>query len=202
MDIKTLTGIYDSNTYCIDNRLGTLIIDCGIEFDQLKKTLDKSTKPINVLLTHGHFDHVHCAAKLCEYGATIYIHKMDSDRLSQGDLTLNLGRQIESLKNFVEIENDQELNLSGFNIQVICTPGHTQGSVCYVVNGNIFTGDTLFFQDCGRTDLPGGNQAQIEQSLKKLFRLDGELVVYPGHDKTTTIAHEREYFKKQYGLTI
>ena len=76
-------------------------------------------------------------------------------------------------------------------IKVLATPGHTKGGVCYLLKDCIFTGDTLFFCSCGRTDFPGGSSKEIMQSLKRLATLEDSLKVYPGHDRTSTIAFEK-----------
>ena len=86
-----------------------------------------------------------------------------------------------------------ELSLAGLSIRVLETPGHTPGSVCLMTEDAIFSGDTLFEGDCGRTDLPGGNWLQMQNSLKRLGLLEGDYRVYPGHDVSTTLAHERKY---------
>ena len=85
------------------------------------------------------------------------------------------------------------LNLAGLSIRVIRTPGHTQGSVCLLVEDAMFSGDTLFEGSCGRTDLPGGDWAQILQSLKRLKGLSGDYKVYPGHGDATTLSAEQMY---------
>ena len=85
------------------------------------------------------------------------------------------------------------LKLAGLSIRVIRTPGHTQGSVCLLAEDAMFSGDTLFEGSCGRTDLPGGDWAQILQSLKRLKAMDRDYKVYPGHGAATTLAEERMY---------
>lgn len=76
-------------------------------------------------------------------------------------------------------------------IKILQTPGHTRGSVCIIADGNIFTGDTLFREGIGRSDLPGGNSSDLDESLKKLMKMDDDTKVFPGHGRSTTIKHER-----------
>jgi len=91
-------------------------------------------------------------------------------------------------------ENSRNLKLGDNEIKVISTPGHTQGGVCYLLNNIIFTGDTLFRESVGRCDLYGGDFNKIEKSIKeKLFKLDNNITVYPGHGESTDISHEKKY---------
>ena len=83
------------------------------------------------------------------------------------------------------------ITLGESTIRVISTPGHTKGGLCYICDDKIFTGDTLFFCSCGRTDFPGGSSAEILKSLKKIADLKGNLKVYPGHDRVSTLDFER-----------
>lgn len=83
------------------------------------------------------------------------------------------------------------ITLGESKIKVIATPGHTKGGVCYVCDNNVFTGDTMFFCSCGRTDFPGGSSQEIMQSLKKIADLKGDLTVYPGHDRFSSLDFER-----------
>ena len=86
--------------------------------------------------------------------------------------------------------------LSGMSIKVINTPGHTDGGVCFLVGDSLFTGDTLFRRNIGRTDLFGGDSKKIKESLKKLFSIDGNYTVYPGHGDTTNLDAERSFFAR------
>ncbi len=84
------------------------------------------------------------------------------------------------------------ISLGSTEIKVMETPGHTKGGVCYIADQVIFTGDTLFFCSCGRTDFPGGSFSEIKNSLQRLAALNGDYRVYPGHDRATTLAFERQ----------
>ena len=89
------------------------------------------------------------------------------------------------------MQEGTKLTLAGLDITVLHTPGHTLGSVCYRIGGALFTGDTLFQQGFGRTDLPGGDFGALLASLRRLLRMDGDLPVYPGHGPATTLSRER-----------
>jgi glyoxylase-like metal-dependent hydrolase (beta-lactamase superfamily II) len=93
---------------------------------------------------------------------------------------------------FKTVKDGEKLNLCGMSFTVIATPGHTAGGVCYQVEGNLFTGDTLFCESVGRCDLPTGNARQLTESVKKLYALKGDYKVYCGHEEDTTLNHERE----------
>jgi len=191
MEVTTLVGMYDSNTFITSTPKGTLIIDCGADLENITKTLQKHPKPWNLLLTHGHIDHMLNAAPLQKLGAKVYIHTLDAERLTSdrdGDKYKQFG--VEFCPEYTTFEDGDVLKLSGFSIEVIHTPGHTQGSVCFMIEGEMFAGDTLFFEDYGRTDLYGGNFEQMKASLHHLFTLDPDIKVYTGHYRTTTIGHE------------
>ena len=92
------------------------------------------------------------------------------------------------------VNDGDVLSVGNLEIKVIHTPGHTEGGVCYLIDGKLFSGDTLFRECVGRTDLFGGNFKKLSDSIKnKLFKLDGKIEVYPGHGETTTIEHEKKY---------
>ncbi len=131
-----------------------------------------------ILSTHSHFDHNHDNEILVrEFGAKVCAHSRSP------------------IDKAVAIEEGDSLKLGGIQIRVFATPGHTPDSVCYVVPGGIFTGDTLFVGTCGRADLPGSDPKSLFRSLKRLSALQPDTIIYPGHDygatKTSTIEHEK-----------
>ncbi|MBR4765878.1 MAG: MBL fold metallo-hydrolase [Clostridia bacterium] len=151
-----------------------------------------------VLLTHGHFDHILGTRGIqMQYGASVVIHKDDSAMLS--DAALNLAR-INGAENVfnpvtpdIVVDDGDSLFLGGTEIKVIHTPGHTKGSVCYIIEDEktIFSGDTLFCRTVGRTDFPGGSTEELKNSLKKLVALEGDYRVLPGHNRETNLDSER-----------
>ena len=183
-------GFLGTNCYIIsgDNK-SAVVIDPGADFKKLKSVLETSgLKAESVLLTHGHFDHHRAAKEFQETGVKIYLHRADEKLIAYAMRTI----QPVLFTPDVYIDGGQTLELAGLSIDVIHTPGHTPGGVCYYVGGILFSGDTLFHGDTGRTDLKGGNFEQIKDSvLNKLFVLPDETKVYPGHEEETTIGEEK-----------
>ncbi|MDS1271330.1 MBL fold metallo-hydrolase [Lipingzhangella sp. LS1_29] len=170
--------------------------------------------PQAVLLTHGHFDHVWSAAELSDtYDVDVYVHS--ADRVLLHDPTHGLtpdiaaqlsaltgGQQLRPPERIVELDQRDRLDLAGMSIGVEHVPGHTPGSVQYVLPGHLCTGDLLFAGSIGRTDFPGGDHSAILDSLRRVLAThpadaaadgdgDGDTVVLPGHGPRTTLAQER-----------
>lgn len=184
------------NTYFLVNEQtrGAVVIDGGENYNLVKKTEKEYGFKIKaVLLTHAHFDHAGNAKKLQDDGAKIYISEKDEPKLlNGGNLASDFGRKFDFVKADGTFSDGEELTLEGIKIKVIATPGHTDGSVTFMVDNALFTGDTLFLESVGRTDFPTGDRAQLVNSVKKLFALNGDYTVYPGHEEFTTLSHERE----------
>ncbi len=190
------TGLLHVNSYFLVNENNqAVVIDCGENYKKIKQAeSDNGFKIQAVLLTHAHFDHSGCAKKLQDDGAKIYISEIDAQKLLN-DLNLSgdFGRKFDYLTADFTFSDGETLNICGIDIKVILTPGHTDGSATFVVGDMLFTGDTLFYESVGRTDFPTGNREQLVASVKKLYALDGDYKVYPGHQEFTTLEHERKY---------
>ncbi len=148
-----------------------------------------------VLLTHGHFDHIGGASALQKAGAKVGC-LAGEERLAVADNLADLfgdGSEIEPFFVDFTVKNGEILDILDLKIQVMATPGHTAGGACYLVGNCIFTGDTLFQGSVGRCDLPTGDADKLEESVKKLYALDGDYEVYAGHDGDTTLENERKY---------
>lgn len=148
-----------------------------------------------ILLTHGHFDHIGGVKEIKEkFGAKVVISSQDEPMLSSGKLSLAAfcGGVQNNTSADILVKDGDVIELGNTSIKVMATPGHTKGGVCYIVDDCIFTGDTLFFCSCGRTDFPGGSFDEIKQSLNELARLKGNYKLYPGHDRVSTLDFERE----------
>ena len=149
----------------------------------------------HVLLTHGHFDHIGGAASLQKAGAKVGC-LFGEERLAVLDnLADSLGGGLEIEPFFIDftVKDGEELALAGIRIKVIATAGHTAGGACYLIEDSLFTGDTLFEGSVGRSDLPTGSGTELTKSVKKLYALDGDYIVYAGHGEDTTLDRERKY---------
>lgn len=169
-----------------------ILIDCASP-DLLDKA-DKSGINVKaVLLTHGHFDHVSGCGAFAEAYASFYCSEKEKPLIfSKEYLGLFGGVKVPRFEINRELKGGEEFELCGLNIKVLSTPGHTAGSVCYIIEDCIFTGDTLFCGSIGRTDLPTGNFAEIIKSVKKILSLEGNYTVCCGHGEDTTLDHERK----------
>lgn len=191
------SGLLHVNTYFLVNETTgeAVCIDGGENYKLIKRTEEeKGFKIKHLLLTHAHFDHTGNAAAIQKDGAKVYISAIDNEKLKNGGtLGENFGRHYPSLSADVLLYDGDKLCLSGIDIEVIATAGHTDGSLTFKVGDMLFTGDTLFLESVGRTDFPTGNREELIKSVKKLFAIDGDCKVYPGHEDFTTLSHERKY---------
>ena len=187
LNIKTLAlGAYQTNCYLVWEEASDtcVVIDPGYQPDTVLSEAKKLGKDIAaILLTHGHFDHVGGVRELVALtDCPVYLNEADlamPPQMTAGPLyyTHTYG------------EGDR-LELAGLSFKVLHTPGHTPGSVCLLCENAMFSGDTLFWGSCGRTDLPGGSWATIRKSLLRLASLSGDYDVYPGHGDATTLDFE------------
>jgi len=171
MEIKLLVvGPLLTNCYLVVSKRELLIIDPGGEKKEILKEVAKTKAKVRYIInTHGHPDHIFANEEIRkETGAKILIHEAE--------------------KGFIEFKADKflkdrdEIKIGDSFLRVLHTPGHTRGGICLITNNSIFTGDTLFKDGTGRTDLPGGSEKDLEKSLKKLKNiLKPGMTVYPGH---------------------
>lgn len=197
MNIKTITqGPISTNTYLVMNNDECLIIDPELTAGSIINIISEfKLTPKAILLTHGHFDHIGAVIKLREhYSIPVYASEVEIPLLL--DSSLNLSQMVNghySIEVNKTIEDDELLNLIGLDIRCILTPGHTSGSMCYLIEDCLFSGDTLFEESYGRYDFPTGSLSDLRKSIKKLLQLDENIKVYPGHGNVTSIEHERKY---------
>ncbi len=191
------TGPLRVNSYFLvnENTNEAIVIDGGENYKKIKQTeSDLKVKIVAVLLTHAHFDHAGNAKKLQDDGAAVYISKIDAPKLlNDQNLASDFGRSFDYFSADHLFVDGEVLKIAGIEVNVIMTPGHTDGSATFAVGNSLFTGDTLFLESVGRTDFVTGDKQVLVESVKKLFTLDGDYSVYPGHEEFTTLEHERKY---------
>lgn len=185
MKVKRIViGSYVENCYLLidDNEKEVYIIDPGDGVEKVIKTInDLQLKVKAVLITHGHFDHTNGIKKIKEaFGVQVYMDLLDLPLVTDAD-------QVDE-----DINEDDCFALGSDVIKAISTPGHTKGGMCFLCNDILISGDTLFRGSIGRTDMYGGDYAQLIDSIKsKLLVLPDEVMVYPGHGFSTTIGYEK-----------
>ena len=190
MKIQTIpVGMLQTNCYVawLEGREDCVIVDPG---DNAKKIISflalQGLTPAAILLTHGHFDHDGAVKDLVqEYDCPVYMNKKE--------LILPAGFPTGRRAYTHPCGEGDVLTLAGLQLQVLETPGHTPGSVCFLTGSTLFSGDTLFAGSCGRTDFPCGSWSALMASLRRLAALEGDRTVYPGHSEPTTLDSERKY---------
>jgi hydroxyacylglutathione hydrolase len=210
------TGPWQTNTYVVATAPGTecVVIDPGLGAEAGVGELigEYRLKPVSVMVTHGHLDHMFSVTPLCRsHAAVCWIHPADRDLLSDplpamgAEARELLARLAPDHRGFVEpdevrpLVDSATIEVAGIDFQVAHAPGHTPGSTMYQTGGQglgeeqvVFTGDVLFAGSIGRTDLPGGDVGQMLESLRtKVLPLPDPVVVLPGHGPSTTMATER-----------
>ena len=189
-------GVMPTNCYLILNvkENKAVVLDPGFYDEELLNFVKENNITIEfILLTHGHFDHILGANSL--NAKTTYINEKDKEMLQ--DSFKNAGfvagiLKLEEIKNLKTFKDCDEINFLKEHFKVIATPGHTKGSSCFVfLDEVIFTGDTLFKESVGRTDLYGGDSKTLKNSLLKLKNLKKDYVILPGHGKETTLNYEK-----------
>ena len=198
MEINVLRlGEINTNCYIFrkedSNKCG--IVDPGDQGEYLAAwMMGRELEPEAVLLTHGHFDHILGIPGLRKEWPSlpVYCHPAD---LGEDDVTLTFGQRFPTVRSFGNVKPYQEgdvITVAGCSLEVLETPGHTPGSVTLRCGDVLFTGDTLFAGSMGRTDLPGGDEGQIMSSLRRLYELEGDWQVLPGHEGQSTLDQERK----------
>ena len=198
---QCVLGPVYTNCYIAKNKETgeALIIDPADSPSKIElKVNAMGARPVAVLLTHGHFDHIMGVEAVREkYQIPVYACRQEEEMLREPsvNMTDQMGKSC-SIRPDVFLDDLQVFEAAGFFIQMIHTPGHNKGSCCYYLKeeGVLFSGDTLFCGSVGRTDFPGGSASQIRNSLHRLLAaLPDDTSVYPGHDTSTTIGYEKRY---------
>ena len=200
MRISSLTlGLVDTNTYFIENDKKVLLVDPSSETDKIVKKLNQINKPLEaIILTHAHYDHIGALDDIInKYNVPVYMHKEEFDFLNDPEKNgtskfkqYGMPQVISQAK--PEALNEGPAQIGDFTFNVLHTPGHSPGSLSFVFDEFAVVGDTLFNNGIGRTDLYKGDYETLVDSIKdKLFELDGDLPLFPGHGPYTTVDDEQ-----------
>lgn len=198
MKIKTVAlGQIQTNCYLISSEKSALVIDPAFYSKTVEDfLLENEDKERLILITHAHYDHISGAEELrSKTGVKIAIGEIENPNLSDNNVNLSglFGESLNPFSADILLCDNEEITVGDLSIKTVLTPGHTKGSVCYFINGKLFSGDTLFYRSIGRTDFPTGDYKTLICSINKLFELfDGETEVFSGHGFKTTLNFERE----------
>jgi len=179
-------GFMGSNSYIIGSNGEAAVIDAGNNADDIfEVAVNAGMRVKYIILTHGHLDHIVYLDELQgKTHASVAIHKTDAAALN--DSKLNVSRLFGMNRVFrkadILLEDGDVIKVGDLNLEIIHTPGHTAGGICIKCGSVLFTGDTLFDGDFGRTDLPSGDMNTLKSSIKKIFQMNRETMIYPGHE--------------------
>ncbi|MBO4979456.1 MAG: MBL fold metallo-hydrolase [Clostridia bacterium] len=202
MKVISLSPVaWESNSYLLVHGDKALLVDAGAPTERIAKALAHEGATLEaVLLTHGHFDHILSIDDLrAKYGVPVYVHRTDAPMLTDGRKNAyayffrreRVWRAADRL-----LSDGDTISFGDKTVRVLHTPGHTEGSICFCVDELLFSGDTVFADGYGRTDLEGGSYEALTRSLGTLFALPEHLTVYPGHGMTATL----EQVKRNLGF--
>ncbi|MFP1649042.1 MBL fold metallo-hydrolase [Enterococcus mundtii] len=198
--LQLKTGTIEENCYLVYNDEALLIIDPGADAEMIQEKIKKTQQqPVAILLTHTHYDHIGAVEALRNtYDIPVYVSPLEQEWLGDPILNLSgLGRH-DDMDNIIVSPAEYEFEMKQYRLgnmsfEVVPTPGHSAGSVSFIFDDFVISGDALFKGSIGRTDLYTGNLEQLLYSITtQLFVLPNEFVVYPGHGEPTTIEHEKK----------
>ena len=190
-------GAFQENCYLVrpDGAEKALVIDPGDEAERLQGAMSElGVEPEAILLTHTHIDHIGAVAPIARAtGVPVYCPRAELTILAQPDRFFPPAwGSVEAWEADQPLDGGERLQLAGLDIDVVSTPGHSPGHVTYAIDGALFSGDVLFQNSIGRTDLPGADHATLMASIAGLLeRFDDDTTVHPGHMGLTTLGRER-----------
>ena len=200
---RIITGEWEENCYIInDIHQNAIVIDPGARGIDIIGYIKSNKLHFHAILnTHAHYDHIGAVEELKkEFTVPFYLHSQDLRLLKHANFYVKLfhGAGPVSIPDidFYLDKMENPLVFEEMIIRIHFTPGHTNGSVCFSINNCLFTGDTIFGGNIGRTDLPGGNKSLLGKSLKIITELPENTVIYPGHGESTILSRELQYNKK------
>ena len=193
-------GMFAVNAYIVISEEGNaVLIDAPENGKEILAEIEKSGAALKkILLTHGHCDHIDSLAEIAEKtGAEVYIHKFDAPKLTDPRMNLSdffamyLDAPARHFDRAIPVSDGDIISLDELEFRVMHTPGHTSGSVCYIVEDVMFSGDTLFRDSIGRTDMPDGDYSVLAKTLSALSEMSEDHRVLPGHNEETTLSREK-----------
>ncbi|MEA1939741.1 MAG: MBL fold metallo-hydrolase [Candidatus Caldatribacteriota bacterium] len=196
---KLVVGELDANCYllgCEKSKKAVVIDPGGEEVEPILSILQKNNFELKYIVnTHGHIDHIAGNRELkSKTSAEILIHKLDANMLIDANKNLSVFMAKETCSPPADkfLKEGDEVFFGLLKLKIIHTPGHTPGGISLILNDIVFTGDALFANGIGRTDLPGGSYEDLQKSIKeKLLCLNDNKIIYPGHGPSSTIGEER-----------
>ena len=197
MEIKCIKStLLNTNNYIFSDKEVNILIEASVKLDTLKNIVKKIDA---ILITHMHWDHYENLEDIVSYyNCPVYFRKEGSDKLLLSNKKLfkfDKSFKCEIDYKYINyVKDNEDFYINNIKIKSIFTSGHTNCSCSYLINNNLFTGDILFYHNVGRTDLPTGNQLDLNNSLNKILNLNEDIVVYPGHGEKTDIKSEKLFF--------
>ncbi|MBQ6655033.1 MAG: MBL fold metallo-hydrolase [Erysipelotrichaceae bacterium] len=192
---RIVVGAVQTNCYLLHKNGNIILIDPGDSCRRIVRRMESygNFNLLAILLTHGHFDHINAVDDLVNrYHCPVYACQ-DDEKMLRNRRYNCMGPLHGELSCPITWLSGDQLDIGDFHFRVLYTPGHTNGSVMYLIEGMLFSGDTLFRGSVGRTDLYGGSYGKLMESLQQVRELDEKTAVYPGHEEETTVEEELKF---------